>query len=178
MKNFDNLDNYSLLANRFHEKFSSLRKKVHRVLDNDPSSMLDDAYEVYVNSILVDCRAIFIENKRYKKNCTIQNYYRATNNPEFATSIDELFDRKILNDISLKKVIKSWVDKNIVHFDFISNEEEDVYLKGISAAIDRATINNIFIDIMLIAKAYENYRKNLREHAYAVIETMTSGRDS
>lgn len=175
MADFDNLDDYAILTNRFHEKFVSLRKKVHRVLDHEPSSILDDeTYEVYVNSILVDCRAIFIENKRYKNNCTIQNYYKATNHPEFASSIDELFDRKVLNDISLREIIKSWVDRNLVHFDFISDEEEELYLKGVLTVIDRTTIDNIFIDIMLIADQYEKYRKYLRERAYEVIEAMTS----
>ena len=179
MSEFSTLNDFSRLTRRFHEKFVSLRKKVHRVLDNDPATRLDDeSYEVYVNSILIDCRAIFIENKRYKKNCTIQNFYKATDHPEFADSIDEFFDRSIGNGPLLREIIKNWVDRNLVHFDFIDGAEEQESLNGILSIVDRTTIDNIFIDIMLIAQQYNEYRSYLREQSHAVVEALTRDPDT
>lgn len=179
MTHFNTIDDLSLLNRRFREKFVTLRRKVHRVLDRDPKTNLDDeSYDVFVNSILVDCRALFIENSRYTKNCTIQNYYKATKHPEFAKAIDDLFDKKISTGISVREVIKIWVDKNIVHFDFIGEKEEMEYMNNVLSVIDRSTIDNIFIDILLIAQQYEEYQKYLKKLSAAVLEAMTGSVDS
>lgn len=179
MTHFDTIDDFSLLRKRFHEKFVTLRRKVHRVLDREPNTKLDDeSYDVFVNSILVDCRALFIENSRYKKNCTIQNFYTATNHPEFAKSIDELFDQKTSSGVSVREAIKGWVDRNVVHFDFIDKKTEQEHLDNVLSVIDRSTIDNLFIDILLIAQQYEEYREYLKKLSFAVIEAMTGGVDS
>lgn len=168
--NFDNLDDFSRLLSRVDEKFARLRRKVHRILEN---KLDEEAYSVFVESILVDCRALFIENSRYKTNCTLQNFYRATNHPEYAEGIDKYFDSATSNGVNLREVIKTWVDKHIVHFDYVNKEAEDAALQGVSRLLDRQTINNLFVDIMLFARHYEEYRASLYQSGAAVIEAMT-----
>jgi hypothetical protein len=179
MEHFNTIDDFSLLKRRFHEKFATLRKKVHRVLDRDQNTKLDDeSYDVFVNSILVDCRAIFIENSQYKKNCTIQNFYKATNHPELASSIDDLFNKKTNAGVSVREAIKGWVDKNIVHFDFIDQKTEQEHLDNVLSVIDRSTIDNLFVDILLVAHQYEEYRRYLEKLSFAVLEKLTGDVDS
>lgn len=170
MADFDNLDDFSILRRRFDEKFAKLRKKVHRVLDGN---LDEESYDIYVNSILIDCRALFIENVRYKDNCTIQNFYKATNHPEYAESIDEHFNLAVSDNSTLRDVIKSWVDKHLVHFDFIDEETEQAHFDGIASILDRRIVDNLFINILLISKQYIEYQAFLRQEAYAVIEAMT-----
>jgi hypothetical protein len=72
----------------FYKKFLKLRQKINKVLKLS-DDLLD--YDVYVDSILVDCRAIFLETKNRKSNSTLQNSYRARNLDDLANEIDEFF---------------------------------------------------------------------------------------
>lgn len=167
---FGNLDDFCTLLIRVDEKFVSLRKKVHRVLSND---LDEESYDVFVNSILIDCRALFIENKRYSSNCTIQNFYKATNHPEYADEINTYFDRKTADGLNLREIIKTWVDKHLVHFDFVYREKEEDHLNSIRGLLNRQTIDNLFTNILLIARQYEEYKLYLRQKADSVIQAMT-----
>jgi len=179
MTRFDTIDDFSLLRKRFHEKFVILRRKVHRVLDRDPNTKLDDeSYDVFVNSILVDCRALFIENSRYTKNCTIQNLYTATNHPEFAKSIDDIFDQKTVLAFPSEKPSKvGLIEMSSISILLMKNRSKN-NLDNVLSVIDRSTIDNLFIDILLIARQYEEYREYLKKLSFAVIEAMTGGVDS
>jgi len=168
--NFENLDDFSRLLRRVDVKLARLRLKVHRILEN---KLDEQTYSVFAESILVDCRALFIENSRYKTNCTLQNFYKATNHPEYAEGIDEYFDRATSNGVSLREVIKTWVDKHIVHFDYVIEEAEGAHLQDVRRLLDRQTIDNLFVDIMLFARQYEEYRAYLYKSGVAVIEAMT-----
>ena len=44
----------------FHEKFIKLRLKIHKIIEGQYDDEL--MYEILVHSILIDCRAIFLEN--------------------------------------------------------------------------------------------------------------------
>ncbi|MEW6711517.1 MAG: hypothetical protein AB1403_16970 [Candidatus Riflebacteria bacterium] len=141
----------------FYIRFVDLRKKIHKLLTNE---ILDDFdYDVYVNSILVDCRALFLENPRYRFNGTLQSTYRARNLGEYAEGIDEFFDREVVEGKSLKVVIKDWVDQRLVHIDYLEPEDEDLVYENILSIIDRETLGNIFHDILIIARQYEEIRE-------------------
>ncbi|MBB3118032.1 hypothetical protein [Pseudoduganella violacea] len=170
MPDFDHLDDFSVLLRRFDEKFTKLRKKVHRVLENN---LDEQSYDIYVNSILIDCRALFIENIRYKHNCTIQNFYKVTQQPDFAQAIDAHFDGLTSGGLTLREVIKSWVDRHLVHFDFVDEKTEQAHFDDLASVLDRRTIANLFVDILLIAQQYSEYRLFLHQQAYAVCEALT-----
>jgi hypothetical protein len=159
----------------FYEKFTKLRKKIHKIIDNKFEDPLD--YDTYVNSILIDCRAIFLENTRYKFNSTLQNTYRARGLHEYADSIDDFFNQTIKNDKTLKEIIKEWVDQRLVHYDYLEENEENLIFENITSILDRNTINNLFIDILIIAQQYEEIKKvygeNAEEQFNKVIEILT-----
>ncbi len=159
----------------FYIRFVSLRKKIHKLLTNE---ILDDFdYDIYVNSILVDCRALFLENPRYKFNGTLQSTYRARNLCEYAEGIDEFFDREVVEGKSLKVVIKDWVDQRLVHIDYLEPEDEDLVYENILSIIDRKTLGNIFHDILIIARQYEEvrelYGKNAEEQVNRTMSWLT-----
>ncbi|BCV52920.1 hypothetical protein [Shewanella algae] len=159
----------------FYIRFVSLRKKIHKLLTNE---ILDDFdYDIYVNSILVDCRALFLENPRYKFNGTLQSTYRARNLGEYAEGIDEFFDREVVEGKSLKVVIKDWVDQRLVHIDYLEPEDEDLVYENILSIIDRKTLRNIFHDILIIARQYEEirelYGKNAEEQVNRTLSWLT-----
>ena len=70
----------------FHEKFIKLRLKIHKIIEGQYDDEL--MYEILVHSILIDCRAIFLENTDYKYNTTLQNIYRNRSLNEYADGID------------------------------------------------------------------------------------------
>jgi hypothetical protein len=152
----------------FYQKFVKLRKKIHRVLSDECADELD--YDVYVNSILIDCRAIFLENPRFKFNSTLQGSYKARRLDDYAKGIDEFFDREVVDGKSLKVVIKDWVDKRLVHADYLEPEGEESVTDNILSILDRATLGNIFHDILLIANQYEEVRKLYGKNAEEQLE--------
>lgn len=159
----------------FYQRFVQLRKKIHKVLSDENRDEFD--YEVYVNSILVDCRAIFLENPRFKFNSTLQGTYRARGLNDFAQAIDEFFEREVLKGRSLKVVIKDWVDKRVVHVDCMEPEDENAITANILTVIDRKVLGNIFHDVLLISLQYEEvralYGKNAGEQLDKVLSLMT-----
>lgn len=93
----------------FKQKFNMMRLKIHRILDH--KEPLDElSYDVYVTSILVDCRALFLESKYRKKNSTLQNFYLSRGFESLAESIDEKLVNKEINGKKLGGIIKGWVD--------------------------------------------------------------------
>lgn len=162
------------IADDFHEKFLKLRKKIHKAIDGDLDTL---DYDVYVNSILVDCRAMFLENAKYKLNSTLQNMYRSRNFNNYADRIDDFFNKKFTNDKTLKEIIKTWVDQRVVHYDFFEIEEEEKIFDDISLIFDRSTINNLFDQIIIIAISYEEFReqhgKNMSEQLDKTLKAFT-----
>ena len=159
----------------FYRRFVSLRQKINKVLSDE---CLDDFdYDIYVNSILIDCRALFLENPRNKFNGTLQGAYRARNLDEYAKGIDEFFDREVVEGKSLKVVIKDWVDKMLVHIDYLEPEDENLVFENILLIIDRKTLSNIFHDILIIARQYEEsrdlYGKNADEQLDRILSWLT-----
>lgn len=159
----------------FHKKFVKLRLKVHKILDNQYENNMD--YETLVHSILIDCRAIFLENTKQTQNSTLQNIYKNRGLDDYAAGIDEYFDKIVKNGKSRKEIIKGFVDKRLAHCDFLEEDEEKILEENLLVILDRTTIENIFVDILFIAIQYEEIRKtfgkNPREQLDLVLKTLT-----
>lgn len=142
----------------FKQKFNIMRLKIHRVLDHEEP--LDElSYDVYVTSILVDCRALFLESKFRKKNSTLQNFYLSRGFENLAKSIDEKFVNKDIDGKKLGNIIKGWVDQRVAHVDYLDEETEDVHFDDILTVLRRDTVESIFVDLLVIAGEYEEFKK-------------------
>lgn len=163
------------IADGFHRRFVLLRLKIHHVLQSDQIAELDR--HVYIESILVDCRALFLENKLRHNNFTLQNFYRSRGFSNFAQEIDDFFDRHHSCGFPLRDVIKRWVDKHVVHGDFITEPDEQQAFANVDSIIDRGSIDNIFISILAIADTYERFRRewgsNIEEQASIILQRIT-----
>lgn len=160
----------------FHEKFIKLRLKIHKIIEGQYDDEL--MYEILVHSILIDCRAIFLENTDYKYNTTLQNIYRNRSLNEYADGIDNYFNTIIKGNKSLKEIIRKFVNKRLAHVDYLEEKQENILEEDILTILDRNTINNIFVDILVIAIQYEEIRKyfgkNKGEQLDRIFETLTS----
>jgi len=120
---------------------------------------------------------MFLENKRYLFNSTLQSTYRARNLNEYADGIDEFFERKINDNKTLKEAIKDWVDKRVAHYDYLEPEEEKAIFEATSNLLDRDVLGNLFHDILIIAKQYEEirtqYGSNAKEQFEKTLAALT-----
>lgn len=99
----------SLLIQRI-EKFSSLSENT-------------EEYDVYFEVILVQLRAMFIENAKYKDNYTSQVYMHKLGMKNEIDRINSYLDEKIIDDLSIREAIKTIVDKYIVHYDNLNDKD-------------------------------------------------------
>jgi hypothetical protein len=168
----------SRIEDSFAERLGCMKEKIVRLesLRNvDPFLS-----NVLVESILVDCRALFLERKKKDpaedKNSTLQNVYRARGEEEKAKKIDDVFERKIL-DVSLKKIIKGWVDKRIVHMDFLKRPEENELFSIASAFIFSEDDSGMLPVLRAIVDEYEAFTgtrgPNMRAAIDRVLELLT-----
>ncbi len=68
-------------------------------------------------------RAIMVEDENRKKNSTIQNYLKLYKREDLAEEVDDLLQIQVAENMVLWDLIKTIVDKQIAHYDAVSNEE-------------------------------------------------------
>ena len=158
----------------FRRRLEDLQEKIIKLksIGNSDKFVLD----IITSSILVDTRALFLENERYKRNATLQNIYRARGMNDKADDIDRVFNEKKFCELSLRDVVKQWVDQRIVHIDWLWREEEDEASNKINALFSESESNlqtillKIIEDYMLFIS---QYGKNKREHLDLLLQCMT-----
>ena len=107
IKNFN--IHYSLLMRRY-----SRFKEINVIGGNDTDAI------TYFDMIIVQLRALCIENYRYKNNYTVQVLLRKMGEDEIAQKIDDLLNKDFFrdsSDISIKTAIKILADNFICHYD-------------------------------------------------------------
>ncbi|HEP6274465.1 TPA: hypothetical protein VDA67_002311 [Burkholderia vietnamiensis] len=168
----------SRIEDSFAERLHGMKEKIARL--ESLRSVDPFLSNVLVESILVDCRALFLERKKKDpaedKNSTLQNVYRARGEDEKAKKIDDVFERKILNK-SLKTIIKGWVDKRIVHMDFLKKPEEDELFSIASTFIFSEDDSGMLPVLRAIVDEYEAFTgthgPNMRAAIDRVFELLT-----
>lgn len=159
----------------FRERLEGLKEKIIKLKSIGDSDKL--VSNIIISSILVDTRALFLENERYKRNATLQNVYRARKMDSKAEDIDKIFDEKVFCELSLKEMVKEYVDKRIVHIDWLWSDEEE----GISNKINHILFNDKGINLQVtLLKIIEDYMlfisqhgKDSREQLDLVLQWMT-----
>lgn len=168
----------SRIEDSFAERLHGMKEKIARL--ESLRSVDPFLSNVLVESILVDCRALLLERKKKDpaedKNSTLQNVYRARGEDEKAKKIDDVFERKILNK-SLKTIIKGWVDKRIVHMDFLKKPEEDELFSIASTFIFSEDDSGMLPVLRAIVDEYEAFTgthgPNMRAAIDRVFELLT-----
>ncbi|MYN18275.1 hypothetical protein GTP81_16105 [Rugamonas sp. FT107W] len=132
---------------------------------------------ILIDSILVDCRALFLEDDKRKRNSTLQNIYLARRMPEKAQAVDEVFDMEIVPGKKARKIIKAWVDRRVVHMDWLWGDEEVAYLENIRRIIFSGGIDETFKCLKTLIEEYERFTaqfgKDSREQIDLVLTWLT-----
>lgn len=165
----------SKIENVFGLRLDALKEKIRRLRAADASNVF--VANLLVDSILVDCRALFLENKRYARNVTLQNVYRARRMDEEATRVDGILSMYVSPERTAHDVIKAWVDKRVVHLDWLWDEEEERIFQDIKAFLFNSERGGLLELLDTLIEDYEKMRstfgKNTREQIDMVLAAMT-----
>ncbi|PKG54471.1 MULTISPECIES: hypothetical protein [Halomonadaceae] len=159
----------------FAVRFSDLKEKILRLSDHEIDDVL--VANALLTSILVDTRALFLESDRHKRNATLQNVYRARRMDERARAVDAVFDEKVLDGMSLRTVIKSWVDQRIVHMDYLWDDNEVILFQRMETIIFGGRVNNLLLVLLNLIAEYEEvvsmFGENAQEQLFRVMRAIT-----
>lgn len=161
----------------FSARFVDLKEKINRLA----AEQRWDTFEanLLLTSILVDTRALFLESDRQKRNATLQNVYRARRMDVRADAIDAIFNENKIQGQSLKNIIKSWVDKRVVHIDWLWSEEEVIIFTQMESLIFGEAMKSLPQILLEIIDEYEDFvgrfGKDFQEQIGKVFEAMTGG---
>ncbi|MCE0882885.1 hypothetical protein [Pseudomonas putida] len=161
----------------FSDRFLELKDKILRLMaiEKFDASLAN----FLLTSILVDARALFLESSRHKRNATLQTVYRARRMEERANAVDAIFEEKVLEGKSMKEVIKGWVDRRIVHIDWLWDDEELLLFTQIEKLIFGSGMKNLLQVLLELIAEYEEvvvqFGENSQEQLYQMLKAATGG---
>lgn len=165
----------SKIENVFGPRLEALKEKIRRLRAAGDSNVF--VKNLLVDSILVDCRALFLENKGRARNATLQNVYRARRLDEVATRVDKILSMSASSERTARDVIKTWVDKRVVHIDWLWDEEEERIFEDMKAFLFSSERGGLLELLDTLIEDYEKMRstfgKNAREQIDMVLAVMT-----
>ena len=108
----------------FYNNFKNLCDRINRLEEFDKGTL---DHLTYYEMILVQIRALFIENKRDKeKNITVQKYLIQSGHNNIVDEIESFLNLYLSDNLTLRKAIKTCVDSFIVHYDNTTEEEKKI----------------------------------------------------
>ena len=168
---------------RFQKKYKNQIMKIQRKMDyflfREQNFIKEDRFleDLFLESILVDVRALLMENARYKNNYTLQNTFKINSSNEedirfkVASGIDDLLKEMLLPDgqTSFFEAVKFYTDKYIAHRDNTTIGDDEKKEK-----IKEYFLNNKEFGLVFTVKAIIEYAKDTeREINLAVLGELT-----
>ncbi|WP_449405790.1 hypothetical protein [Massilia phosphatilytica] len=96
---------------------------------------------------------------------------------EAATSVNELLNMNVSPGRTARDVIKAWVDKRVVHVDWLWDEEEERILEDMKAFLFNTEGGGLLELLDKLIEDYEKMRstfgKNSREQIEMVLSALT-----
>ena len=111
----------------FNIHFKLLLKRYKRFKEINKIGNDDIDVTTYLDMIVVQLRAMCIENKRYKNNYTAQNLLCKLGEEELAQDIDNMLDKKFYHGstkVNIRDALKILADKFICHYDNFDGEKQ------------------------------------------------------
>lgn len=89
-------------------------------------------YLSYFDIIMVQLRALCIENERYSENYTIQVLMKKLNRSDLAQKLENYLDNEISEGVTIREAIKFIADKFICHYDSttINDRVKETYYRA------------------------------------------------
>ncbi len=114
--------------NEFFDNYFSKAEENLVVLDTLKKAKKNNSlYLLAFKQEMIHLRASLIENTKLKKNITIQNYLRMYGRADLAEKVDQLLQIEVDEDLSLREMIKTTVDKFIAHYDEPTEKDKEIY---------------------------------------------------
>ena len=172
--------NFAMFKKNYDEQIEKIQRKMDYFCYRNQNILNDDKFleDMFLESILVDVRALLMENKRHKKNYTIQNNFsvNADNNEDsiylkVINEIDSFVTESKLsdNETTFYEAVKFYTDKFIAHRDNITQEDVD----------KRAKIKADFVDddgfsLVFTVRSIIEYAQSIeRDIQIATLEEFT-----
>lgn len=177
-------EDFTRFRHKYFEQIEKIERKIQYFIFRSRNFIKKDPFleDVFLESILVDVRAILMENERYKKNYTMQNSFKINSLGDgsdaiskFASEIDEYMKKTVLPDgqTSFYKAVKFYTDKYIAHRDSTTPDDDRKCAK----------IKSYFLDDQNFSLAYtvqaiiETAEKFEEEIILRSLESLTNGLD-
>lgn len=134
---------FALLLRRF-KRF----KEINNIGNNDIDVI------TYLDMIIVQLRAMCIENERYKKNYTVQNLLRIVGEESLAHRIDKMLNEEIFDGMNVRTGLKILADEFICHYDNFDDENmhrlslADILMKRLRNPYERINLDYIMHELI------------------------------
>ena len=125
----------------FNIHYTTLLRRYHRFVEIDEPMNDDISVSTFFDMIIVQLRAMCIENARLKDNYTAQILLRKIGEDELANRIDAMLEQNFIDgtDMTVKKAIKILADGFICHYD--NFDGSDVGTWGMALVIENRLRN-------------------------------------
>lgn len=116
---------------------------------NSPAGDDPDVYSMALKYYFSHLRAWLVESTNLKKNRTIQNFLILYERKDLLGEVDAMLDMKLTENWTLRNLIKDFVDKNIAHYDQITEETEQIigFCEQVFSKEGRYPLNEFVQDI-------------------------------
>lgn len=137
IKNPEELAKLASYINHFNTQYDLLIKRYEHLKEIDEP--LEDNLDIgtYFDIVIVQLRAIFIENPKYSNNYTLQNIMKKIGKEEYAQELDDILSEEFLPEVAgltIRDAIKFLADKFICHYDSSEGENSSNY--GVALTIE------------------------------------------
>lgn len=140
-------EGFTRFRQKYFEQIEKLERKIQYFLFRSQNFIKEDSFleDMFLESILVDVRALLMENERYKKNYTMQNSFRIYSSDDendffskIASEIDQYVKVTMLPDgqTNFYESVKFYTDKYIAHRDSTTPDDDE----------KRAELKSYFLD--------------------------------
>ena len=121
---------------------------VSEILESDAGEN-EDVFKMAIRYYFSHLRAWLVESPNLKKNLTIQNFLNLYERPDLVAEVDTFLNLNVTEEWVMKKLIRDFVDKNVAHYDQVTEDTERVerFCETIFAKNGKYPLNKFVLDV-------------------------------
>lgn len=174
------LEGFTRFRQKYFEQIEKLERKIQYFLFRSQNFIKEDSFleDMFLESILVDVRALLMENERYKKNYTMQNSFRIHSSDDendffskIASEIDQYVKVTMLPDgqTNFYEAVKFYTDKYIAHRDSTTPDDDERRAELKSYFLDDQNFS-LALTVQALIEITEEFKEELQ---YGALEALT-----
>lgn len=177
-------EDFTRFRHKYFEQIEKLERKIQYFLFRRYNFIKEDPFleNMFLESILVDVRALLMENERYKKNFTMQNSFKINSlgdgNDIFykiANEIDVYVKNTMLPDgqTNFYDAVKFYTDKYIAHRDWTTSDDDNKCIEIKSYFLDDQNFG-LALTVQALIEVTEEYNELI---TFKTCEALTKAPD-